>query len=268
MPHRKIHSNPHSAKEHAHPARWSGKALICTDRRVKEFFIYNAMKKARVPEQIIYSFLGSYAHKSPGNLYDPWEIRAKGELGYHREHTGTHFSVIGHDEVCGGMKLLGNALRLKEEGGNYKKLYRDRDFGGTYREVTRAIKDYDSFLDFVKNAHKKNFLEFLQTDKFRQALEEFNVFLQFRRALDDPRFMMHDETAKRVHGKGIIFVGGIYTPKEKLVAGKLLPTQGSIRFEYPHLTDAIGSASKFDQLTRELGLSHKPGSPIIERVEK
>ncbi len=252
----------------AHHGVHSGTKIFCTDRRVKGVFIANAMKKKGVPSEIVHSVMGSYGHENAGNkFHDTPDMRSKMELGFHKDHPGTHLSVIGHDEGCGGMKLTHNLLNAARKGESRAKFLKDRAMGSAYKEVNRDLGLYTPFLYAIrKSKGKKGYGEFMESEDFRMALEEFNVFLQLSKASKDRDFKRHEKAVMKEHGKGISLVGGIYTPKEAVKDGKKVPVQGTIRFTYPHLSKALGGKKNVDALLRKLGLKHRPGSPTIERI--
>jgi len=271
---------PKKIQAHSHRQVNSGTVVYCIDRRVNVGGIAKAMKRQRFPEDLVLAIKSSYGHESAGNKIDLGDpiIAQSLVLGIGPGHPGKIVSVFGHNGKCGGMNAqhelhkLEVQMKAESRKGNkakadlirkrIEKLKKDPILGW----VSSDMNKFNGLISVLrkKTGSQREFLSFVNSEKFRLILEEFNVMVQLGKLIKRKDFRAYRKTALK-DGRGKIdLVGGIYSPKEHIsLKGKAYTATGSVSFDFPEMYSVLGKET-VEELLSSMNLKHSKGNPIVD----
>jgi hypothetical protein len=264
----------HSLKVH------SGTLVKCMDRRVSKKFIARAMRAQGLPADLVLRVKSSYEAASAGNkihLNDPIIAQAL-MLGIGSGHPGKTVSVFGHSAKCGGMHYqhelhrLIHEIKLAVKKGKHsrarvlrERLKKLRASDPIFNWVARDLKEFNVMLNVLRKrfSSEKDFISFLNSERFRHLLEEFNVMVQLKKLIQRPDFKRFARSALK-DGRGKIeLIGGIYIPSEKKDSkGFSYSATGRVDFSFPVMYEVLGEEN-VKRILQDFGLTHERGNPVI-----
>ncbi len=265
-------ASPPAASQASHATHLiGGMGVFCIDRRVNKPFIAKALRDARVDRAIVLSFENAYAPSSAGNLVRRDVLPAMA-LAFNPEHPGQLIAIVGHDKKCGGMGALQKMLIGIQEGRTPAEFAKDPHFGPLFEQLAADVEKHASFLEAVKRVKGGTFGNFLRSETMREALEEWNLFVQHHNAMQLPSYATHNETVRTAGGHAIRHVAGVYSPAHVMANGHEMSVPGSVRFRYDKVVDALGGPktgfANLRKLLDHLGLEHVEASPFVTQKRR